>query len=127
MPSSDAAKVQFAPHMPSRRVAEPVAVKRLAFAAVLAVVRGLPIDDAGYPIIPLKLVSTLSNAIKSFTLADERERIARGRPLPGSLRPERKPAKPRRKSPVLYPRDADQVKQDTQATPHASQTDHHQD
>ena len=33
--------------------------------------------------------------VKAWSEADERGRIARGRPLPGSLRPERKPAKRR--------------------------------
>jgi hypothetical protein len=106
MPSLDAAKVPFASRQPSRRVAEPVAVKRIAFAGILAIVRDLPLDDAGYPLVPRKLVPLLSNAIKAFTLADERDRIARGRPLPGSLRPERKPAKrnkPRASGPVAPP------------------------
>jgi len=106
MPSADAAKVPFAGRQDRRRIAEPFAVKRIAFAGILAIVRGLPLDDAGYPLVPRKLVPLLSNAIKAFTLADERDRIARGRPLPGSLRPERKPSKrkPRASGPVPPPK-----------------------
>lgn len=90
MPSADAALVPFATRSPSRRVAEPVACKRIAFAAVLASVRDLPLDEAGYPIIPIDRIPALTQALRAFEGADERARIARGRPLPGSLRPERK-------------------------------------
>ena len=90
MPSHDAKLVPFAPRTDRRRFAEPIACKRIAFAAVLACVRDLPKDEAGYPIIPPDRVPVLAKALRAFEGADERERIAKGRPLPGSLRPERK-------------------------------------
>ena len=38
--------------------------------------------------------------VKAWSEADERGRIARGRPLPGSLRPERKQSKRKARSPI---------------------------
>jgi len=57
--------------------------------------------------------------VKAWSEADERGRIARGRPLPGSLRPERKPKTKRRPavSPVRVAPVSDAPKPPTEPTP----------
>ena len=51
---------------------------------------------------PLRLrAQIVTNLIRAWAEADERARIARGRPLPGSLRPERKPKQ--RRTPTIAP------------------------
>lgn len=55
-------------------------------------------DEFGKPVD----AAALAQLIRAWAEADERARIARGRPLPGSLRPERKP-KVKKRAPVIAP------------------------
>jgi len=59
-------------------------------------------DEFGKPVD----APAIAQLIRAWSEAREAIRILRGRPLPGSLRPERKPSRAKkRSSPSLYPRD----------------------
>lgn len=94
-------------HFKSRGLGQAYALREFAWEGMTALKLALTDKTSGKVVIARSdardIVSAICGMMKSWELADDRIRIHRGKPLPGSLRPAPKASKQKRKPDSLEP------------------------